>query len=340
MSVVVRGVPLVEAHLIELRERLSALEAFAAVDQLILAGADLDPVIDALLEGMASVMRCDHACIGLPSTAAPGLWDLHVDVVDAAGAHREVLRQQTGADPGRPRLGPVPTVLRKAGARVVQAWPVILDTRVVAIIGVGFRGAVPLDPALGDALDGFAQRLSLALARDEREERLYRQAHFDALTGLPNRLLFREQLAGELQRVGEGALGGALLYLDLDDFKRVNDTLGHAAGDQMLTLAGQRLRGCVKERDTVARLGGDEFTVILRALPEPVVARQIAERIIVTLSAPMWLSGERRQAGVSIGIAVFPDDARDGDELIRLADAAMYRAKQQGSDRIAWHRPR
>jgi diguanylate cyclase (GGDEF)-like protein len=328
---------LVEAHLIELRERLSALEALAAVDQLILAGADLEPVVDVLLEGMTSVMRCEQACIALPSSDAPGLWDLHLEV---AGAARAVARRQAGADPGRPRLGPIPAALRKAGARVVRAWPVTLETRVVAIIGVGFRAAGTLDPTLDDTLDGFAQRLSLALARNEREERLYRQAHFDALTGLPNRLLFREHLAGELQRVREGAPGGALLYLDLDDFKQVNDTLGHAAGDQLLTLAGQRLRGCVKERDTVARLGGDEFTVILRALPEPAAAQHIAERIVGTLAAPMWVGGEPRRAGVSIGIAVFPDDARDGDELVSLADAAMYRAKQQGRDRIAWHRPR
>jgi diguanylate cyclase (GGDEF)-like protein len=308
---------LVEAHLIELRERLSALEALAAVDQLILAGADLEPVVDVLLEGMTSVMRCEQACIALPSSDAPGLWDLHLEV---AGAARAVARRQAGADPGRPRLGPIPAALRKAGARVVRAWPVTLETRVVAIIGVGFRAAGTLDPTLDDTLDGFAQRLSLALARNEREERLYRQAHFDALTGLPNRLLFREHLAG--------------------DFKQVNDTLGHAAGDQLLTLAGQRLRGCVKERDTVARLGGDEFTVILRALPEPSAAQHIAERIVGTLAAPMWVGGEPRRAGVSIGIAVFPDDARDGDELVSLADAAMYRAKQQGRDRIAWHRPR
>ncbi len=331
---------MVEAHLMELRERLSALEAFAAIDRLILAGAGLAPVVDALLEGMASVMRCEQAFVGLPSTDAPGLWDLHVDVAGAVGTRRELLRRQAFADPGRSRLDPLPDALRKAGARAVRATPVVFETRVVAIIGVGFRTTDPPDPAVGDTLDGFAQRLSLALARNEREERLYRQAHFDPLTGLPNRLLFREQLGAELQRVREGAPGGALLYLDLDDFKQVNDTLGHAAGDQMLTLAGQRLRGCVKEHDTVARLGGDEFTVILRALPEPVAAQHIAERIIATLAAPMWLGGEPREAGVSIGIAVFPEDAHDGDELIRLADAAMYRAKQQARDRIAWHRLR
>ena len=160
------------------------------------------------------------------------------------------------------------------------------------------------------------------------------------MTGLPNRLLFRDQLTGELQRVRDGAPGGALLYLDLDDFKQVNDTLGHEAGDRLLTLSGQRLRGAVKEKDTVARLGGDEFTVILRALPDAGVAQSVAERIRDALAAPMWLGGENRRVGVSIGISVFPDDTLDGDELLRSADAAMYRAKQRTDGRIAWHRPR
>ena len=331
---------LVEAHLIELRERLSALEALTAVDRLILAGTELEPVVDALLDRMARVMRCEQTCIAFPSDMAPGAWDLHLAQVGQGGIRREVLRGRTGADPGRPRLGPVPAALRHRGARVAQAWPVTLDTRVVAVLGVGFRDPVPMDPALGDTLDSFAQRLALALARDEREERLYRQAHFDPLTGLPNRLLFRDQLTDELQRVRDGAPGGALLYLDLDDFKQVNDTLGHDAGDRLLALSGQRLRGCVKEKDTVARLGGDEFTVILRALPDAGVAQSVAERIRDALAAPMWLGGGSRRVGVSIGIAVFPDDTLDGDELLRSADAAMYRAKQRTDGRIAWHRSR
>jgi diguanylate cyclase (GGDEF)-like protein len=316
---------LVETHLSALRDRVSALEALAAVDRLILAGAQLEPVVDELLDRMPGVMRCEYTCIALPSVDRPGLWDLHLESHGAGGTGRVLLPRQSGAEVHRPRLGPVPAALRRAGAELVQAWPVTLDTRVVAILGVGFRDAIP------------AQRLSLALARSEREERLYRQAHFDALTGLPNRLLFRDRLTDELQQVREGGLGGALLYLDLDDFKQVNDTLGHPAGDQMLAIVGQRLRGCVKEHDTVARLGGDEFTVILRALPEPGAAQHVAQRIIDTLAAPMRLGSQSRRLGVSIGIAVFPDDAQEGDDLIRMADAAMYRAKQDPI-RIAWHR--
>ena len=151
---------------------------------------------------------------------------------------------------------------------------------------------------------------------------MYRQAHYDALTGLPHRLLFRERFADELLRVRDGATGGALLYLDLDDFKLVNDTLGHEAGDQMLTVVGQRLRAAVKESDTVARIGGDEFTVVLRELPDAATAGKVAQRILEALAAPIWLGGEGRRLGVSVGIAAFPADGLDCDELLRRADAA------------------
>jgi diguanylate cyclase (GGDEF)-like protein len=326
---------LVEAHLIELRERLSALQALAAVDQLILGGADLEPVVEALLDRMQPTLRGDLTCIALPSATAPGAWDLRIDLRQDGASLRRTLAGQRGTDPTEPRAGPLPAVLRSQGARTLRVRPVMLGSRRVAMLGVGFLDSAPVDASLDGSMDSFAQRLSLAVARHEREERLYRQAHYDALTGLPNRMLFRERFDEELRRVRDGAQGGALLYLDLDDFKQVNDSMGHAAGDQMLTVVGQRLRACVKESDTVARIGGDEFTVVLRELPDAATAQAVARRILDALSSPIWLGGEGRRIGVSVGIAAFPADGLDCDGLLRCADAAMYRAKQQGRGRIA-----
>ncbi len=120
------------------------------------------------------------------------------------------------------------------------------------------------------------ERLAIALSKTARDERLHRQAHYDPLTALPNRLLFLDRLAQELATATAGLSRGALLYIDLDHFKRVNDSVGHAAGDQLLTIVAQRLRSCVKDGDTVARLGGDEFTVILRNVADPDAARAVA----------------------------------------------------------------
>ncbi|MGH8230839.1 MAG: putative bifunctional diguanylate cyclase/phosphodiesterase, partial [Steroidobacteraceae bacterium] len=175
-----------------------------------------------------------------------------------------------------------------------------------------------------------AARLQIALGNQDTDARLYQQAHFDSLTSLPNRVLFRDRLSQELASVGSGAAGGALLYVDLDHFKRVNDTVGHGAGDQLLTIIAQRLRSCVKDGDTVARLGGDEFTVILRQVPSAEAASEIAQRIIEALQRPVNIGGRDHQVRASIGITRFPEDGSNIDELLRNADLAMYQAKDSG----------
>src|SRR6185437_3000414 len=155
--------------------------------------------------------------------------------------------------------------------------------RIEAILSVGYREAPATDVLVASSGTQLAERLAVALSKSARVERLYRQAHYDPLTALPNRILFRDRLAQELANSTAGLSRGALLYIDLDHFKRVNDSVGHSAGDQLLTIVAQRLRSCVKDGDTVARLGGDEFTVILRNVADPNSARTVADRIIESL---------------------------------------------------------
>jgi diguanylate cyclase (GGDEF)-like protein len=175
------------------------------------------------------------------------------------------------------------------------------------------------------------------LSKTARDEHLYRQAHFDPLTGLPNRLLFRDRLTQEVASCTETHTRGALLYIDLDHFKKVNDSVGHAAGDQLLTIIAQRLRACVKEGDTVARLAGDEFTVILRNVTDPESASLVGERIIESVKLPVNLAGRDHYVQASIGIVLFPDDGSSIEELMRRADGAMYRAKDLGRGRAVFY---
>jgi diguanylate cyclase (GGDEF)-like protein/PAS domain S-box-containing protein len=165
------------------------------------------------------------------------------------------------------------------------------------------------------------------------EERIQRMAHHDGLTGLPNRLLFNDRLNQALTLARRDASGFALLYLDLDKFKPVNDTLGHAVGDELLKSAAARIRRQVRESDTVARVGGDEFSVILSDIARREDAAIVAEKIVAALAAPFELGTPRQsiEIGTSIGIAVYPAHARDAEALVRAADAAMYRAKQVGN---------
>ena len=161
-------------------------------------------------------------------------------------------------------------------------------------------------------------------------ERLQQVAHHDSLTGLPNRLLFDDRLDQALSLAKRKSRQCALLYLDLDRFKPVNDTLGHAAGDELLQAVATRIRQQVRESDTVARVGGDEFTVILPEIARREEAEIVSRKIEAALAAPFQLGSQKHTVciGASIGIAVYPADARDADALVTAADAAMYGAKQ------------
>jgi diguanylate cyclase (GGDEF)-like protein len=165
------------------------------------------------------------------------------------------------------------------------------------------------------------------------EERIQRVAHHDDLTGLPNKLLFNDRLNQAIRLARRDSGRFALLYLDLDKFKPVNDTLGHAAGDELLKAVGARIRHQVRESDTVARVGGDEFTVILPDITRREEAETVARKIIAALVAPFQIGNQKQSVaiGTSIGIAVYPTDALEADALIKAADASMYSAKQAGN---------
>ncbi|RZI44606.1 EAL domain-containing protein [Herbaspirillum sp. HC18] len=173
-------------------------------------------------------------------------------------------------------------------------------------------------------------------ARKESDERIWHHANFDALTGLPNRRLFRDRLDQEVRKAHRTRLRAALLFIDLDRFKEVNDLLGHDAGDQLLMQAAQRLSGCVRESDTVARLGGDEFTVILAELDGVGHVEYIAQKILKALADAFQLGNEVAYVSGSIGITLYPADGATPEELIRNADQAMYAAKSGGRNQFSF----
>ena len=167
-------------------------------------------------------------------------------------------------------------------------------------------------------------------AKKESDERIWRHANFDTLTGLPNRRLFRDRLDQEVRKAHRTGMQAALLFIDLDRFKEVNDLLGHDAGDLLLTQAARRLSDCVRESDTVARLGGDEFTVILTELDDIGHVEHIAKKILDALGEPFHLGNEMAYVSGSVGITMYPNDGAHPEDLIRNADQAMYAAKAGG----------
>ena len=180
-----------------------------------------------------------------------------------------------------------------------------------------------------------APRYLIGVAEDvtdvrEAEAQVVRLAHYDSLTELPNRVLFRARLNAAFDTASSGGERAALLWIDLDHFKEVNDTLGHLVGDQLLMEVGERLKSTVRAQDTVARLGGDEFAIVQTSLIGASDAEDLAARVVQLMSQPFHLSGRAISIGASVGIAIAPDDGLTADELMMHADMALYRCKQTG----------
>ncbi|EJM50355.1 sensor domain-containing diguanylate cyclase [Pseudomonas sp. GM48] len=181
----------------------------------------------------------------------------------------------------------------------------------------------------------------MGVVRDITEEKasasyLKHLAHYDPLTGLPNRLVLEERLSEALEQARTSATRVALVFVDLNGFKAINDRYGHAAGDRVLVTTATRLKHILRGSDTVARIGGDEFVVILQNLPQGESlqdkARTICQKIFAELSPPITIGNDQRHIGTSLGVAVFPDHASSIDRLLHIADLAMYEAKRSGNN--------
>ena len=171
--------------------------------------------------------------------------------------------------------------------------------------------------------------------KKESDDLIWKRANFDFLTGLPNRSMFSDRLRQAIKNAHRSGMPLAVMFLDLDKFKEINDTFGHDKGDVLLVEVARRLADCVRESDTVARLGGDEFTVLIPDLESNASADHIAQNIIEKFTAPFRLGNEAVTASTSIGIAIYPIDAADEESLLRSADEAMYIAKRLGGNHFS-----
>jgi diguanylate cyclase (GGDEF)-like protein len=205
------------------------------------------------------------------------------------------------------------------------------------------KGAQDCVPAEELARPGAARILRHAIERQRimgelrqaRQREQYLATH-DALTGVPNRTLFYDRLAQAIAAARRYHTTLAILFVDLDGFKPINDGLGHEAGDRLLRTVAERITAIVRKSDTVARHGGDEFAVILCQVAKPGDAATVAENMLRRIAQPVRLDGGERKVTASVGIAIYPGDGELADTLVRAADTAMYHAKKQGGDRYAF----
>ena len=231
----------------------------------------------------------------------------------------------------------VPPPLHDLGMVSAISVPIWGPNRPFGVLEAWSREPRPAGADDVNFLRAVATTIATALERGRAEEGLQQMALHDLLTGLPNRVLFRDELDRAARTASRSGQFGALLLIDIDHFKDVNDTLGHAAGDQLLVKVAQRMRDCTRREEPPARLGGDEFGIVLTGLTSPDGAATVAEKLVSALNEPVSVAGHDVHIGASVGITIFPVDGGDPDHLLRNADLALYRAKAQGRGVYAFY---
>ncbi|MFM7060447.1 MAG: EAL domain-containing protein [Actinomycetes bacterium] len=321
--------------------------------RLVAGGAPLNTTLSTLCDlleqylphSKVSMMRVEDGTLNflagpsIPEEIANGMRQIPIDATGAACGRAAAIGEQVhtldiGAEPGLAGFAPV---MLRAGLRSMLSTPVLDPESGETIATIGVYWPEVHDPT--DEERGLVETLQalagIAIDRKEAEVRLAHQAHHDALTGLPNRSLFTEVLQIALARAGRSGRIDAVLFVDLDRFKHVNDSLGHEAGDELLVAIAGRMRTAARAGDTISRFGGDEFTVLCEDLdPEEVrhVIADVAQRVLDVIAEPIQLAGQTIRLSGSVGVAISGPGATPGS-MLRDADAAMYRAKERGKAR-------
>ncbi len=333
------------------QERL--LDSERRVMRAMVAGAPLNEALDLLCQvveeqlpgAMAAVVQVDAATGRLQTRAAPSLSTAYLRAIEAApaGAGCAAIstrdRRRVIASDLAKAAGDHATALR-VGLRACWSTPVPgAEDAILGALDVYFRE--PRRPTRTEAelIERAADVARIAIERSEAERRIQQLAHYDPLTGLPNRALFGQALEHALRRAERASRSLALLFVDVDRFKNINDTLGHDAGDRLLQEAGARLRQSLRASDIVARFGGDEFIVLLEDLPQIAYVTSTAAKLRDVLADAVRIDGQEFHVTASIGIAIYPDDGRDAQTLQKNADIAMYRAKDQGRNGYCFYSP-
>lgn len=332
----------------QIGRQFQTLSVLSQIDRCILKSPSLQPIIETVLTRARDVLICDMAAVLLRDLDSDTQGYLYLVGSDQSQALQLSRVDWRSTDAQRDDTDDYLIDAHTPGANVLQPlWVQGIEQCLVMPVGtklstsatfvLGFRQATAIDPAQRELARDVADRLAVALTSVEREQALFHQAHYDHLTQLPNRLLFKDRLEQELTHARLDSSSVGVLFIDLDRFKNINDSLGHTAGDQVLTLAAARLAGELRDVDTIARLGGDEFTVVLPQVRGLVEVAHACDRLLRSLSAPFVLDGVDYVVGASIGVALYPQNGTNVEELLRNADTAMYRAKAAGKGSYAFY---
>jgi diguanylate cyclase (GGDEF)-like protein len=325
----------------QLNHQFASMRALADIDRLILETAAIETVLGTLLNRLrALVPHGDHLVLMIDADdidrgriyRARGTEPVTLDRIRVTPSLRQWLTQS--ADSGSAATDRLVDEALPSGHWPANATRYVAPLKVADVVAgalIAIDGsAAPFTEREQHSIHELAVRVAVAVAAGNREAELFRRAHFDALTGLPNRELLDDRLRQAVAQAHRDERRLAVLFIDLDGFKEVNDTLGHRSGDELLKETGLRLSAVLRDADTVARLGGDEYAIVLPQVHGPLEAEAVAIKAIEGLKHPFTIEGREVFVGASVGIALFPDDGTSAEELLRRADMAMYGAKDAG----------
>jgi len=328
----------------QIGKQFQMLTGLSIIDQLILSVPDLEQVAQSTLSTLQGLVTSDAAAVALRNP--DDIDEMWLFSYSRLTGQYQLLQQRLSDDENH-WLGVLASSHRASlsDAKYLNwlwperrellggnsyLFPITAAGKNRGVLALGWEKSYKLSEQDRGLLRDFADRLAVAITAVRREKQLYRQAHFDGLTQLPNRQLLKDRLDQAVKHATKNNSAGAVLFVDLDKFQQVNDTDGHSLGDQILVRTAERLQVCVTLEDTVARQGGDEFVVVLNNIDSPMRATRVADKIITMLGSPFTIEGKKFFLNSSIGIAVFPSDGLDVESLLRKADTAMHRAKSDG----------
>jgi len=317
-----------------LARQFELFRTLAQIDRMILEDPSTHILVEKILPALPSLLRAPVVALAVAADVGKSITIWWSSSTATTVTHMETDSLTLDALAGKidVRTPALAGLLSHGNVQLLYGLPIEVDGHL--------RGALLLadSESRGNSTRharAFARRFAVAFGSEQRRTALLKQAYYDSLTGLPNRQLFKDRLEREIAHAKRTHTQVALIYIDLDRFKNVNDSMGHSAGDALLLGVSQRLGSQLRESDTLARLGGDEFVVIVPA-PEEQPAHVLAERLQAALREPIAVQGATCFAQASIGLAVYPQDGADVEGLLRSADIAMYRSKAAGPSGITY----
>lgn len=322
------------------------INVLSKIDRLILAASDTEYIVEVLIEYIPNIVFGDHVSILIHSEESKYIGLIYWQEDNSADNIKKtsiVMSKQEYVELNSTEnlikksnqghesyLG----ILKEQGDKSFLVYPIGSKEKLLGAVLIGLKNEPEGISEYGENLKEISDRAAVAISNAQWEQKLFHQAHYDALTELPNRYLFQDRLEQAIERAKRNSLSVAVLFIDLDRFKSVNDSLGHIVGDKLLAEVSKILLMCVRTYDSVARFGGDEYTIIISDVSPDQInykAEQLSERILEMMSAPILIDEREFFVSPSIGISIYPRDAGNFNDLLKNADTAMYKAKKISS---------